>query len=58
MRDLLLPTTDAGVYAQAGVALVAFALLFVLVRRDRDLRLLVVGATVFTAGLLMLRAAH
>jgi hypothetical protein len=56
MRDLLLPTTDAGVFAQAGIALVVFVVLFA--RRDRDLRLLVVGAAVFTAGLFMLRAAH
>jgi hypothetical protein len=58
MRDLLLPTTDAGVFAQAGIALVVFVVLFVIARRDRDLRLLVVGAAVFTAGLFMLRAAH
>jgi hypothetical protein len=58
IRDLLLPTTDAGVFAQAVLALVVFVALFVRVRRERDLRLLVVGGAVFTAGLFMLRAAH
>jgi hypothetical protein len=58
MRDLLLPTTDAGVLAQAVLALVVFAALLVVTRRDRDLRLLVVGTAVLTAGLFMLRAAH
>jgi hypothetical protein len=58
MRDLLLPTTDAGVLAQAVLALLLFVTCFVLTRRDRDLRLLVLGGAVFTAGLFMLRAAH
>jgi hypothetical protein len=57
MRDLLLPTTDAGVVAQAGLALVVLVILFVLARRARDLRLLVVGTAVFTAGTFLLRAA-
>jgi hypothetical protein len=58
MRDLLLPTTDAGVAMQAVVVAVLFAALLVRVRHDRDLRLLVLGAAVFVAGLFMLRAAH
>jgi hypothetical protein len=57
MRDLLLPTTDAGVVAQADLALVVLVILFVLARRARDLRLLVVGTAVFTAGTFLLRAA-
>jgi hypothetical protein len=58
MRDLLLPTTDAGVAMQALVAAVLFGALLVRTRHDRDLRLLVAGAMVFVAGLFMLRAAH
>jgi hypothetical protein len=58
LRDLLLPTTDAGVVAQALLALVVLTAAFVAVRRDRDLRLLVLGVATLTAGLFMLRAAH
>jgi hypothetical protein len=58
MRDLLLPTTDAGVAMQAVVVAVLFGALLVRTRHDPDLRLLVAGGTVFVAGLFMLRAAH
>lgn len=58
LRDLILPTTDAGVFAQAGaVGVVAVWLLFV-TRRQPDLWRLTLGATVFVAGLFALRAAH
>ena len=57
-RDLLLPTTDAGVLAQAGIVGVVVVWLLVLTRRQRDLQFLVLGAAVFVAGLFMLRAAH
>ena len=58
MRDLLYPTTDAGVAVQAIVATLLWVLLLARTWGDRDLRLLTVGAGVFVAGLFMLRAAH
>jgi hypothetical protein len=58
MRDLLLPTTDAGVAVQAVIAAVLFGALLVRTRDEPDLRLLVAGGMVFVAGLFMLRAAH
>lgn len=58
LRDLLLPTTDAGVLAQAGVVGVVVVWLLVVTRRQPDLRLLVLGGAVFVAGLFMLRGAH
>jgi hypothetical protein len=58
MRDLLLPTTDAGVAVQAVIMVVVFGALFVRTRHDRDLRLLVLGRAMFVAGLFMLRVAH
>lgn len=58
MRDLLLPTTDGGVYAQAVGALVVFVVLAVLARRNHDLLWLVAGVAVLTAGLMGLRTLH
>ena len=55
--DLLLPSTDAGVAAQAAVLTAVFALLFLPARR-LGVAQLWVGAAVFTAGLFVLRGAH
>ena len=58
MIDVLLPSTDAGVALQfAGVLVVAFVGL-VAVRRNRDLRILVIGVTVLLVALMALRAIH
>jgi len=58
MIDALLPSTDAGVALQfAGVLVVGFASLIV-VRRNRDVRILVIGATVLLIALMALRAVH
>ena len=58
MRDLVLPTTDAGVAVQAVIVAIVVAALLLRTWHDRDLRLLVLGSGVFVAGLFMLRAAH
>lgn len=55
--DLLLPSTDAGVFAQAGVVALLFALLIRPAHRAHLMQLWAGGA-VFTAGLFILRAAH
>jgi hypothetical protein len=56
--DLLLPTTDAGVAAQLAVwAAASVGGLFV-TRRNKDLRLLVIGLSVLALGLLGVRAIH
>jgi hypothetical protein len=58
MRDLLLPRTDSGVVAQLAVAAVVLAVAFVVVRRDRELRLLVVGVAVMTVAWCAARSLH
>lgn len=55
--DLLLPSTDAGVAAQAVLMSVVFGLLLWPARRIGLLQLWAGGA-VFTAGLFVLRGAH
>lgn len=55
--ELLLPRTDAGVLAQAIVAVAVFALLLRPARRAALMQLWVGGAA-FTLGLFMLRASH
>ena len=58
MIDVLLPSTDAGVALQfAGVLVVGFVGLIV-VRRNRDVRILVIGVTVLLIALMALRAIH
>ncbi len=56
--SLLLPHTDAGVAIQAALAFLALGGLLVVVRHDRDLRMLVLGVAVFTLGFFGLRALH
>jgi hypothetical protein len=55
--DLLLPSTDAGVLAQAVIVLILFALLIRPARRTRLMQLWMGGAA-FTGGLFVLRASH
>ena len=56
--DVLLPATDAGVAFQFGVVLTTGAVAMVVTRRDRDVRLLVIGVTVLLVALMALRAVH
>jgi hypothetical protein len=58
MIDVLLPTTDAGVALQFAVVLTAGFVGVVATRRYRDLRLLVIGATVLLVALMALRSVH
>ncbi len=55
---MLLPATDAGVALQFGVVLATGVAGFVVTRRNRDARLLVVGVTVLLVALMALRAVH
>ena len=58
VRDLLLPATDGGVYAQAiGLAVITI-LALVVVRRNRDVVVFVLGVAVFTGALMALRTLH
>jgi len=56
--DLLLPATDGGVAVQFVVVTAIAGGLVWIVRRDRNLRLLVIGLSVLTYGLMALRAVH
>lgn len=58
MLDVLLPATDAGVAAQFAVVGSITALALVMTRRNRDLRILIVGIAVLLAGVLAVRALH
>ena len=58
IRDLLLPATNGGVYAQVVGLVVVTAVALVLVRRDRDLVVFVAGVAIFTASLMGLRTLH
>jgi hypothetical protein len=58
LRDLILPTTNAGVAMQLGVVLAAGVVGGIVWRRNRDARLFVFGATLFGLGLIGLRALH
>ncbi len=56
--DLLLPRTDRAVAVQLAVAVVVLTATFVVFRRDRDVRLLVVGVAVMAAAWFALRSLH
>lgn len=56
--EILLPRTDAGVFAQAVAGAVVLATALWLVRRDRDFRLLVLGVSTVTVAWFVLRAVH
>jgi hypothetical protein len=56
--DLILPTTDAGVFAQTALVVVSGAVGLYLTRRHPDRRLLVTGALLLAFALLALRTLH
>lgn len=56
--ELLLPRTDAGALVQVAVVLPALVALLLVVRRHGELRTLVLGVTMLTAGLFALRTVH
>lgn len=58
MIDVFLPATDAGVALQFGVVLTVGAAAFIVARRNRDVRLLVIGLTVLLVSVMALRALH
>ncbi|MEA3503088.1 MAG: hypothetical protein U9R47_09965 [Actinomycetota bacterium] len=58
MIDVLLPATDAGVAAQFTVVLGCGLVGLLVTRRNRDLRLLIVGVTLLLVALMALRAVH
>lgn len=58
MIDFLLPRTDGGVAGQAAVAFVVLSVALYAVRRDREVRLLVIGIAVLTAAWFALRTLH
>lgn len=57
-NELLLPRTDAGVGAQILVTIALTVAIVVLVRRERSLVLVTVGAATVVLGLMGLRALH
>ncbi len=58
MTDLLLPRTDAGVLVQIIVVTAVFALATIAMRRNRDVRILMIGMWVATYGFMGVRALH
>ena len=58
MLDFLLPTTDAGVAIQFAVWAAASVGGLIATRKNKDVRLLVVGLSVLALGLLSVRAIH
>ena len=58
MLDLLLPTTDTGVAAQVAVLVAVSIGALIVTRRNRDLRLLVVGLSVLALGIMGIRMIH
>jgi hypothetical protein len=58
MIDLLLPRTDGGVLAQAIVVAVVSGIALVIVRRNREVTLLVAGLATVAVAWMGLRALH
>jgi hypothetical protein len=58
MLDLLLPGTDEGVAAQLAVWAIVSVGALILTRKNKDLRLLVIGLSILSLGLMGLRAIH
>lgn len=58
MIDVLLPSTDGGVAVQLVLLVVFTGVGAYLTRRNRDLRILVVGVAVLILGLMAVRAIH
>lgn len=58
MYDLLLPETDAGVFAQFALLFIAAGISGWFARSNKDILLLIVGMTLLAAGLMAIRAIH
>ena len=58
MLDLLLPSTDGGVAIQLAMWAAISAVALLTARRNKDLRLLVIGLSVLALGLMGIRAIH
>ena len=58
MTDLLLPRTDGGVLVQALIVLPLLIGALVVVRRQTELRIFVLGVLLVTVGLMGLRTLH
>lgn len=58
MRSILLPASDATVGIQFLVVVLAGSAAPIAARRDRDLLLLVVGASMLLLGVMSLRMIH
>ena len=56
--DILLPATDTGVLVQVVVWTALLVLGIIVTRRNRDVRLLVVGIGILGYGLMAVRAIH
>ena len=58
MMDKLLPATDGGVAVQTVLAALILSAALVSVRRNREMRLLVIGLMTITAAFFALRTLH
>ncbi|HEU5302624.1 MAG TPA: hypothetical protein VFW06_10345 [Acidimicrobiia bacterium] len=58
MHDLLFPRTDAGVLVQGLVIFPTLIAVLFLVRRDREIRLFVLGLTTLALAWFGIRAVH
>ena len=58
MLDLLLPTTDGGVGVQLAIWAIVSVVGLIVTRTNKDLRLLVIGLSVLTLGVMGIRAIH
>lgn len=58
MLDFFLPSTDAGVAIQFAVWLLLSATAFWYTRRNKDLRILAIGLSLLTFGVMAVRAIH
>jgi hypothetical protein len=58
LLDLFLPSTDGGVAVQFAVWLVLSAAALWFTRHNKDFRLLAVGLSVLTLGVMAVRAIH
>ena len=58
MRELFFPRTDAGVVFQASIVFPVLLIVLVLLRRDRELRIFVLGVFMVVLAFFGLRALH
>jgi hypothetical protein len=56
--DLLLPSTDGGVGVQLAIWAAVSVVGLIVTRTKKDLRLLVIGLSVLTLGVMGIRAIH